>query len=129
LLVAADLQKLLHLFAQERQHLDYAVRDLVARQSDIRTSGEGFELAKIHCVLHAATACYYMWAFNRLHLDQAFASGEWLVLCLARLLKTISPQKTVVLSHAYDDHALTIMKQLLQENRLFAIIPMQLASS
>src|SRR5205807_8217687 len=38
LLVAADLQKLLHLFAQERQHLDYAVRDLVARQSDIRTS-------------------------------------------------------------------------------------------
>ncbi len=126
---ASDLNLLLHRFAQERQALDQAVRDLVAEQGDISVSVEGFELAKTHCILHAASACYFMWHHNRSTLDDQFASGHWLVLCLIRLLKMLSPREHLIAPAPYVERVATIMVQLFQEERMFSIIPIKLGSS
>ncbi|TMC19751.1 MAG: hypothetical protein E6J34_14695 [Chloroflexi bacterium] len=126
---ASDLKLLMHRFVQERRVLDQAVRDLVAEQGDISVSMEGFELARTHCILHAASACYFMWLHNRSTLDDRFASGNWLVLCLIRLLKMLSPRENLISPTPYVERAVPTMVQLLQEGRMFSIVPIQLASS
>ena len=45
--------------------------------------------AVTHCVLHAISSCVWMWLCNRAQLGGHFASGEWLVLCLQRLLRRL----------------------------------------
>src|SRR5205085_12470988 len=92
-------------FVQERQMLDQAVRSLVAEQGDISVSVEGFELAKIHSILHAASACYYMWFHNRSTLENLFAANDWLVLCLIRLLKMLYPREDLVSPAPYAERA------------------------
>jgi alkylation response protein AidB-like acyl-CoA dehydrogenase len=126
---ASDLKLLMHRFIQERQTLDQAVRNLVAGQGDISVSVEGFELAKMHCILHAASACYYMWLHNRSTLDDRFASGDWLVLCLIRLLKMLSPRENLISPVPYVERVATAMVRLLQEGRMFSIVPIQLATA
>jgi alkylation response protein AidB-like acyl-CoA dehydrogenase len=126
---SSDLKLLMSRFVQERQTLDQAVRDLVAEQGDISISVEGFELAKIHCILHAASACYYMWFHNRSTLENLFASDDWLVLCLIRLLKMLYPREDLVSPTPYVERVAATMVQFLQEDRMFSIVPFQLASS
>lgn len=123
----ADLKLLVQRFAQERQIVDQAVRELAARQEDIHTSPEGFALARRHCILHAASACYYMWLFNRSSLDDDFASGAWLVLCLIRLFKQLFPTENPVSPGAYSERVTATLLRLFQENRMFGITPIQLA--
>ncbi|HZO75928.1 MAG TPA: acyl-CoA dehydrogenase family protein [Ktedonobacteraceae bacterium] len=127
--VHAEIKLLLQQLMRERQALDQAVRNLVEQQGDIRLSVEGAEMAKRHCILHAAATCYYLWLFNRTALDEMFASGEWLVLCLTRLLQHISPRDALVLPRLCAERVTALLVRLLQEDRLFAIIPLQLASS
>jgi Acyl-CoA dehydrogenase, C-terminal domain len=45
--------------------------------------------AVTHCVLHAISSCVWMWLCNRTQLGGQFASGEWLVLCVQRLLRRL----------------------------------------
>lgn len=125
----ADLKVLLRRFAQERQALDQAVRDLVAQQGDIHVSVEGFDLAMRHCVLHAASACYYMWLCNRSTLEEEFAAGDWLILCLVRLLKILYPSEKLVSPLPYIERVTQLLLQLLQTDRMFGIDPIQFASS
>ncbi|PJF37884.1 MAG: isovaleryl-CoA dehydrogenase, partial [Phototrophicales bacterium] len=54
-------------------------------------SPELFEIAKKYCALHAGACCLHMWLYNRHHLGEFFAQGEWLVLSLHRLLRTMRP--------------------------------------
>lgn len=122
-----DLKLLLRRFVQERQKLDQAVRDLVAQQGDIHISVEGFELATTHCILHAASACYYMWLFNRTTLEEGLAAGDWLVLCLVRLLKLLYPREELVSSQPYAERVTQTLLQLLQQDRMFGIAPIQFA--
>jgi alkylation response protein AidB-like acyl-CoA dehydrogenase len=100
--VATDLRLLIQRFAHERRNLERVVRGLVLKQEDMRVSVKGFALSKTYCILHAAAACYYIWLFNRSSLNDAFASGEWLVLCLSRLLKMLFPQEEVLSLAAYE---------------------------
>jgi alkylation response protein AidB-like acyl-CoA dehydrogenase len=125
----SDIKLLMRRFVQERQTLDQAVRDLVAAQGDMSISTEGFELARIHCILHAASACYYMWLYNRSTLDDQFASGNWLVLCLIRLLKMLSPRDNLISPVPYVERVAATMVRLLQEGRMFSIVPIRLAAS
>ena len=125
----SDIELLMRRFVQERQTLDQAVRDLVAAQGDMSISTEGFELARIHCILHAASACYYMWLYNRSTLDDQFASGHWLVLCLIRLLKMLSPRDNLISPVPYVERVAATMVRLLQEGRMFSIVPIRLAAS
>jgi alkylation response protein AidB-like acyl-CoA dehydrogenase len=91
-------------------------------------SYESFELAKQYCQLHAATACLHMWLYNRQRLGDFFAQGEWLVLALHRLLNTFKRSLDPVQESAYDTVASVLLK-LYEEDKMFSIVPFQLAQS
>ncbi len=91
-------------------------------------SPELFEIAKKYCHLHAAACCLHMWIYNRKLLGDFFAKGEWLVLSIHRLLKTIRPLPYSI-SEEYSENVAQEMVQLHQEDKLFSIVPIQLAQS
>ncbi len=91
-------------------------------------SPELFEIAKKYCTLHAAAACLHMWIYNRQNLCEFFAKGEWLVLSLNRLLGTIRSMPLII-NEAYLENAAQELIKLHRENKLFSIIPFQLAQS
>ncbi|MEM6351246.1 MAG: acyl-CoA dehydrogenase family protein [Cyanobacteria bacterium P01_D01_bin.14] len=91
-------------------------------------SYESFELAKQYCKLHAAAACIYMWRYNRQILGDFFAQGEWLVLCVHRLLDSLGTAPNPVQLDYYE----TVYQRLVQlhrEDKMFSIVPFQLANS
>jgi len=89
---------------------------------------ELFDLAKQYCVLHTAASCIHMWQYNRHHLGEFFARGEWLALCLWRLMGTFRPAKTLPPRLADGAIAQELMR-LYDESRMFSIVPFQLAQS
>ena len=91
-------------------------------------SPELFEIAKKYCHLHGAACCLHMWIYNRKLLGDFFAKGEWLVLSIHRLLKTIRPLPYSI-SEEYSENVAQEMVQLHQEDKLFSIVPIQLAQS
>ncbi|MEM9944846.1 MAG: acyl-CoA dehydrogenase, partial [Cyanobacteria bacterium P01_D01_bin.36] len=97
-------------------------------------SFESFELAKQYCRLHAAMACILMWVHNRelAELGDFFAKGEWLVLSLHRLLSHF--RMTPLLSEAsslgtYHENVAQELLRLHQTDKMFSIVPFQLAQS
>jgi alkylation response protein AidB-like acyl-CoA dehydrogenase len=89
---------------------------------------ESFEMAKQYCTLHAAAACVYTWLYNRHHLGEFFAKGEWLALSLRRLMLTFHREKD--LPPRLDDAAIAQeLVRLYQADRMFSIVPFQLAKS
>jgi alkylation response protein AidB-like acyl-CoA dehydrogenase len=89
-------------------------------------SPELFEIAKKYCTLHAAVSCLHMWIYNRRILGEFFAKGEWLVLSLHRLLRSLRPLPYFI-SEAYLENVAQELIRLDNENRLFSIVPFQLA--
>jgi len=90
-------------------------------------SPELFEIAKKYCALHAATACVQMWIYNRELLGEFFASGEWLVLSLNRLLQPFGHSQRV--DQSYEEKVTQEMLKLYKENKAFSIVPFQLAKT
>ncbi len=91
-------------------------------------SPELFEIAKKYCTLHAASACLHTWLYNRSILGEFFARGEWLVLSLHRLLRTLRPLP-YTLSEVYIENVAQELLKLYRENQHFSIVPFQLAHS
>ncbi|REJ54924.1 MAG: acyl-CoA dehydrogenase [Microcystis aeruginosa DA14] len=91
-------------------------------------SPELFEIARKYCTLHAASACLHTWLYNRSILGEFFARGEWLVLSLHRLLRTLRPLP-YTLSEVYVENVAQELLKLYQENQHFSIVPFQLAHS
>jgi alkylation response protein AidB-like acyl-CoA dehydrogenase len=91
-------------------------------------SPELFELAKQYCTLHAAACCLHFWLYNRTHLSDFFAKGEWLVLSLHRLLRTLRPMPYLI-SEAYIENVAQEVLKLYREDKLFSLVPFQLAQS
>lgn len=91
-------------------------------------SPELFEIAKKYCILHAASACLHTWLYNRSILGEFFARGEWLVLSLHRLLRTLRPLP-YTLSEVYVENVAQELLKLYRENQHFSIVPFQLAPS
>jgi hypothetical protein len=91
-------------------------------------SPELFEIAKKYCTLHAATCCLQMWLYNRTILGDFFAQGEWLVLSLHRLLRTVRPLPYTISDNYVESVAQSLLK-LHKEAKLFSIVPFQLAQS
>ena len=87
-----------------------------------------FEIAKKYCTLHAASACLHTWLYNRSILGEFFARGEWLVLSLHRLLRTLRPLP-YTLSEVYVENVAQELLKLYRENQHFSIVPFQLAPS
>ncbi|TVQ42469.1 MAG: acyl-CoA dehydrogenase [Gloeocapsa sp. DLM2.Bin57] len=90
-------------------------------------SPETFAIAQKYCTLHAACCCLHFWLYNRDRLGEFFAEGEWLVLSLHRLLRTIRPM-AYYLDQVYVENITQYMLKLYQENRQFSLIPIQLAN-
>ncbi|AFY77114.1 MAG: acyl-CoA dehydrogenase [Hydrococcus sp. C42_A2020_068] len=91
-------------------------------------SPELFEIAKKYCTLHAAAACLHMWLYNRKNLGDFFAKGEWLVLSLHRLLRSLRPLPYFICEPYVENVAQELLK-LYREDKLFSIVPFQLARS
>jgi alkylation response protein AidB-like acyl-CoA dehydrogenase len=91
-------------------------------------SPELFEIAKKYCTLHTASACLHTWLYNRSILGEFFARGEWLVLSLHRLLRTLRPLP-YTLSEVYVENVAQELLKLYRENQHFSIAPFQLAHS
>lgn len=91
-------------------------------------SPELFEIAKKYCTLHAASACLHTWLYNRSILGEFFARGEWLLLSLHRLLRTLRPLP-YTLSEVYVENVAQELLKLYQKNQHFSIVPFQLAHS
>ncbi len=91
-------------------------------------SFESFEQAKQYCILHAASACLQMWLANRTELGTFFAQGEWLVVCLERLLSSLQKMEETVPEEYTTNMAQEIIKR--HENQeIFSIVPFQLAQT
>lgn len=89
-------------------------------------SFESFEMAKHYCRLHAGLTCVQMWLHNRHQLGDFFANGKWLVLCLHRLLSQARLDLPKVPEAYYEAMAEEMLK-LYHEDKLFSIVPFQLA--
>lgn len=89
-------------------------------------SPELFEITQKYCTLHAAASCLHMWVYNRQILGEFFAKGEWLVLSLHRLLRSVRPLPYFI-SEEYVENVAQELLKLHQEDKLFSIVPFQLA--
>jgi predicted nucleic-acid-binding protein len=108
-----------------KKHLASLIRRYGA---NLNRTPEIFELAKRYCVLHAACACVQVWIYNKDLLRDYIARGEWLALCLNRLLSIFSPSRTLeVCFPDYIENAAQELLKLYKEDKLFSIIPLQLA--
>jgi alkylation response protein AidB-like acyl-CoA dehydrogenase len=123
----SELVDLCREFAGEAERQRRGVLSLGRTVGKSGASREMFELARRHCVLHAAASSVWMWIHNRDILGGFFASGEWLVLGLDRLLTLLQPWRFAYFESHYD----TVGEHLLRlhrEDRLFSILELQLAA-
>lgn len=85
-----------------------------------------FELAQQYCTWHAAVTCIHLWLYNRQCLGPFFARGEWLALCVHRLLRMWQPRRAPLSSPQVD----RMIQELLKfddDCRLFSMVPFRLA--
>jgi alkylation response protein AidB-like acyl-CoA dehydrogenase len=80
-------------------------------------------LARRHCVLHAAACCLQIWRTSRSVLAPEAAGGEWLALCLERLVGDDSASGGADLEASVCDW----MYGQLDRGELFSIMPFELA--
>lgn len=112
---------------EQRQAADDEQREVAARLgSDYSRSPELFEQSERYCVLEAAACCVHMWMHNREQLGEFFRRGDWLVLSLERLLLRLG-QRSDALPVEHEERVADELERLLEEERLFSVVPLQLA--
>ncbi len=79
----------------EWQRLWSDVDDVLARESKLVSTPEGFHFAHRYCLLFAAAACAHSWLVNLGRIDPEFDDGAWLVACLHRVLVRLGVQSFV----------------------------------
>jgi len=83
-----------------------------------------FELSRRYCAIHAAAATLGLWLHNREALAPEVRAGDWLVLCLDRVLPGVAAPSSAQL-----DAALRHLSRLSAEERLFSLVPFRLAGT
>jgi len=112
-----------------RQAADDEHRELAKQLGgDYSRAPEMFEQAERYCLLEAAACCVHLWIHNRETLGEFFGRGDWLVLSLERLLVRLGERRSV-LPAEHEERAWVEMERLCDEQRLFSIVPVQLARS
>ncbi len=125
--VVEAIRRLAHEVFEQINETDRSVQALIhAGGRTVYKSPAMFELAKGYCGLHAAATCLQMWLYNRALLGDFFAKGEWLVLCLDRLLATFQPRRSAVPA-TFVAVTLQEVVRLYEQNQAFSIVPFQLA--
>jgi hypothetical protein len=89
-------------------------------------SGEMLKLAARTCALRAALACGYLWLHNCDELGAFFAAGDWLVLCLARVVDPEGLDRDLVYQEQ-EARVADTLRLYHEEKRLFSLIPIHLA--
>lgn len=94
---------------------------------------EIFDYAKHYCTIHAAISCINMWLYNQHDISSFFSKGEWLPLCLERILgssicfEELSEMHTDInLWPSYKQNLSHELLDLYKQNKQFSIIPVQL---
>jgi alkylation response protein AidB-like acyl-CoA dehydrogenase len=103
-----------------------ALRALPPTAGATFTAPEIFELARRYSVIHAAASCVHMWRYNRTSLDDFFARGEWLALCLRRALERFRPAIALE-PRPFTDAIAEDLRRLARERRLFSLVPVRIA--
>lgn len=124
--VVAVLRELVEGFVVQLGALDDAWSSRAATTGS--TSPESFELAKRHCLLHAASACLHVWLGGRRQHDAFFARGEWLALALSRLQNDLGGP-SVAIPEAWRARARNQMLRLYAQGRQFSLVPIRLGRS
>jgi alkylation response protein AidB-like acyl-CoA dehydrogenase len=125
--LCAEIGRLVEEVSEQAGAFDRHLTGLVSRCGHaFADAPEAFELAHRFCVLHAAAACVQMWLYNGAALGEFFRRGEWLALCLDRLLQTFRPALAPRARLSADNVARELVR-LHREDRLFSIVPLQLA--
>ncbi len=125
--VLSQLVKLAQIILEEIDAQDVLITDSAFEHGHDQ-SFESFELAKQYCRLHAAIACILMWIHNRnnAELGEFFAKGEWVVLSVHRLLSHFRMDLNTP-SGAYYENVAQELLRLHAEDKMFSIVPFQLA--
>jgi hypothetical protein len=92
---------------------------------EAQRSAELLSLAEDYSALHAAAACIQLWLHNRSHLGELFARGEWLVLCLSRVLSRF-PSARWGMPRSYRANLARELARLSEADESFSLIPLAL---
>lgn len=126
----AEISELARRVTEEVGRLHRSLKQVSADNAGaLDKSPEVIELSKHYCFLNAAAACLQIWIYNRDRLDDLFARGEWLVLCLDRLLKVFGSPAALTTPRPYAANVAQGLLRLYRENRMFSLIPFELAST
>ncbi|MEU8308457.1 acyl-CoA dehydrogenase [Actinomadura sp. NPDC048955] len=85
--VAAELKDLLSAIGTLRARIEEGIR----KNEGDTSSVAALTRARRYCELHAMASCMLTWLHNRQVFGGAFEDGQWLVLCLQRLLQRAQP--------------------------------------
>ncbi|TDD71414.1 acyl-CoA dehydrogenase family protein [Actinomadura rubrisoli] len=116
--VAAELKDLVSSIGGLRSTLDAGIR---ASEADT-TSVAALARARRYCELHAMVSCMLTWIHNRREFGGPFAGGQWLVLCLQRLLQRAQPD--TVLSEEFLPALEDAMFRSFDDHRWFSLLSM-----
>jgi hypothetical protein len=115
------VKELLNVLAQWDQ------RALAIKGEDGEYAPDVLRLAHLYSVLHAAASCVHLWVYSRELLDSFFANGEWLTVCLQRLLTELGAAEIKIPAN-FQDHISDHLLRLHKEHRLFSFSGIQLAN-
>ncbi|MGW7166702.1 acyl-CoA dehydrogenase family protein [Streptomyces sp. NPDC054884] len=109
-----------------RQRTD--VQEVLSEEGSLHLGVRGFELARRHCLLHAAACCVHTWLANRQEQGTFLGDGTWLLLCLHRILGRLDPAAL----RGESPHASVVEREMLRcltENELFSLTPFALGGT
>ncbi len=116
------------ILAEAERQGEFVLTALESNDLAFKKSPEMFEQAERYCVLHAAACCLHMWLYNRGRLGEFFRRGAWVVWCLGRLLGQLGIESRGEMRE-HEGELAAELERLFVEEKLFSIIPLQLAQS
>lgn len=111
-----------------------AVRDETRRELAALASGgatrstRGYDLARAHCLVHAAACCLRMWLESRARLGGEAAEGHFVVLCLTRLLQRLG-RPCPAPGDAVEESCASWLAQLDERDELLSLLRLPLATT
>ncbi|WP_395956136.1 acyl-CoA dehydrogenase family protein [Actinomadura sp. 3N508] len=114
--VAAELKDLMSSIGGMRAKVEQGIR---ASEGDT-SSVAALARAKRYCELHAMFSCVLTWLHNRHRFCGPFAGGQWLVLCLQRLLQRAQPD--TLLSEEFLPSLEDAMFRTFDDGRWFSLL-------
>jgi hypothetical protein len=140
-LASRDLKlKGLEASGEATRRIDHLVRELIAEQAKLEKAiREGandaerqgreeaaFQKARRYCLLEAAGVAVQMWTQNVGLGSESYRTGEWLVIALERIIRQFRPDREMD-EMPYVEETAAAMLEAYRANRLYSILPIQLA--